>query len=203
MLRRLVLAASLLVPMSSVSATPIHYNIILEVNAVREFDPGIPSDPIYQVGNKYLGFFSVDDAVLQEDGLNQGGELFQFVLAIEDYLWSMNFPSDFSGFRGPPDGLGAPSPGFDVVGGEIVNLRGGVFGSADVPFVDFAPLSFGFGDNTFSAILTAGLGRSRGSIQGSLNVTRIPEPGTLGLLSALLIGLGLARARELESRHSA
>jgi hypothetical protein len=72
--------------------------------------------------------------------LNKPGVVFGFFTKIESMIWSSNFPypvSDFSGFRGP-DGLGSASPGFDVVAGQIVNLRGGVFGTSDFPFIDFS-----------------------------------------------------------------
>jgi hypothetical protein len=72
--------------------------------------------------------------------LNKPGVVFGFFTKIESMIWSSNFPypvSDFSGFRGP-DGLGSASPGSDVVAGQIVNLRGGVFGTSDFPFIDFS-----------------------------------------------------------------
>src|SRR6266567_6574041 len=87
-----------------------------------------------------------------------------FPLQIENLLWDpspSNHPPGttnvFAGFRGPvfgdpscPGGnadpivecLFAQSPGFDMefqqgVGVQITGIAGGVFGGADVPFVDF------------------------------------------------------------------
>lgn len=113
----------------------------------------VPCDT--EVGDNFFGIFTVEEALLATDGINLPGTLGDFVIVIGDYVWNMNDSgSDFVGFVGPtlPTGettAGATSPGFDVVGGRIVDIRGGVFGAFDFPFVDFtSPFS---GANTWAA----------------------------------------------------
>lgn len=194
---KVILALLLCTTALSSHAVPVPHRIVLEIEALRQCE-SCYNDPIYQVGNKYFGFLLVDDGILEEDGLNKKGELTQFWLRIEDYYWSMNLPdplSDFEGFRGP-DGLGSSSPGFDVVNGNIVNLRGGVYGQLDTPAVDFS----NSGANTFSTWLAVGLDsngkffdslgfrrRSYGHFLGSLKVYRIPEPTILSLFGASVL----------------
>jgi hypothetical protein len=161
-------------------ATPISYTLDFNVQFLNWVN-----DPDVQVGKTYPGFFTVDDALLATDGLNKPGVLSAFFIQMEDVVWDLLSPSDFRGFRGP-DGLGSSSPGFDVLGGEIVNLRGGVYGEADVPFVDFTFIGV---PNTFSTI------NESGSWSGSMNVRRVPEPGTLLLMGIGLLGLAGWRLR--------
>jgi hypothetical protein len=175
------------------------------------YDP--ESEPHYTVtesdagGNVYYGAFAIDSAILETDGLGKPGDLGFFVIKMEDNIWGYNFPinNSFRGFRGPiPDCpssacLGALSPGFDVVDGEITSLRGGVFGSGDVPFVDFGYS----GPNTFGA---HGLGVSLfhptswlvGS--GHMDVFRVSEPGSLALLSFALFAFVFVRTRRSSAR---
>ena len=90
---------------------------------------------------------------------------------------------------------GALSPGFDVINGDITNLRGGVYGAADVPFVDFSNVG---GANHFNALgLAVGapgtsfsrVGDGRTLFAGTMEIFRIPEPGTLGLFAIGLLAL--------------
>lgn len=162
------------------------------------------------VGNQYFGFFGVDSAVLASDGINKGADMAFFVIQMEDNIWAYNFPGNnsFVGFRGPRAEcplwcLGAPSPGFDVVGGEIVRLHGGVFGFQDVPFVDFSFL----GDDSFSALghREGGFGLGEqftfvSPVQGHMNVFRIPEPGSLVLLGLGLLGVVTIRRSRTSRR---
>lgn len=95
-------------------------------------------NPAVAIGNVYYGFFAIDDSILTTDGLNKPGDVFAFFTKIVNAIWSSNFPSPislFEGYRGPDNSI---SPGFDVVGGEIVNLRGGVVGPGDAFFIDFS-----------------------------------------------------------------
>jgi hypothetical protein len=180
----------------------------------------ITPQSIGAVGNHYFGFFAVDDAILATDGLNQPGVVFGFVTKIESNIWSSNFPnpvSDFSGFRGP-GGLGAASPGFDVVLGEIVNMRGGVFGGGDFPFIDFssnngpgAPDYFpptdgctgsycGNQANQFWTLGgSPGVENSGFAFGGSMLIHRVPEPSTVFLLALGLVGLAVSRTCRAQS----
>jgi hypothetical protein len=87
------------------------------------------------------------------------------------------------------DCVNAPSPGFDVHGGQITGLEGGVFGPSDVPFVDF------FG-TTFSSVDYA-----ETNLRGSLQVLPIPEPPTLLLLSSGVALATLVIRRRHGDRH--
>jgi hypothetical protein len=180
-------ALALLIFAPLAHALPISYSLDFTVQFLDS-----TNDPDVQIGNHYSGFFVVDDALLATDGLNQNGVLSDFFLQIEDTVWSLTTPSDFRGFRGP-NGLFDSSPGFDVVGGEIVNVRGGVFGINDTPFVNF---SVGTNNSFFTR-------NPSGSFGGGLGVAREPvaisEPTTLLLTGAGLLGLAGWRRRAVNS----
>ena len=121
-------------------ATPVAYDLFFTVEYLRTEAGFPPHDPRVQIGDVYTGSFTVDSALLATDGSNLAGNVSAFSISTEDVTWTMGlqFPlSEFAGFRGP-GGLGADSPGFDVAGGQVTNLRGGVYGRGDVPFVDFS-----------------------------------------------------------------
>lgn len=205
-MRAFVLFALLVGLPTTALAVPITYNITFKVDGVEEIDPGVVSDPIYQVGNEYFGSFVIEDDILDTDGINKPGTLYEFVILIEDYAWVMTLPnpvSDFDGFRGPepdnPDGanLGAPSPGFDVVDGRITNMRGGVFGDADEPFVDFAspPCCSALASNRFRASMDGGPFRSSGRIIGRFDVSRVAEPDAVWLIGVGLLAVAFVFRR--------
>ena len=193
-----LLAASFLLP-ATADAIPVSYQMVFKVDYI-DATASIPPAPQIAIGNQYYGSFTVDDGLLATDGANQAGTVFDFLVQIENVSWDFANPnpgSAFSGFRGP-GGLGSGSPGFDVLNGEIVNLRGGVFGSGDVPFVDFStdlrlpfvedPACAGtaYCGNAANSFFTL---NSNGGFGGSMRVARaIPEPSapmlaTLGLLA--------------------
>jgi hypothetical protein len=170
-------------------ATPIPYTIDFEVKYIE-----YSADSRLAVGNDYSGFFVVDSAILESDGINQAGDVSAFVIVMEEVIWSANLPdplSAFAGFRGP-GGLGADSPGFDTLGAEITNVRGGVFGGGDYPFVDFStsfdpslptppfPTNCGnYCGNLANAFWTI---NPLGAFGGTMRVHRVPEPSSLTLV---------------------
>jgi hypothetical protein len=168
--------------------------------------PGYASlDPRVAIGNIYTGSFSVDSAILAQDAINVAGDVGAFSISMEDVSWVMGNPfSSFAGFRGP-GGQGAASPGFDVVGGQITNLRGGVFGGADFPFVDFstdarlpftntAGCSGRFCGNRANAFSTSNpLGAFGGSMAVHAVAAPVPEPEAFAMLFAGFALVGLAR----------
>jgi hypothetical protein len=201
----LALAALLGAPLTA-TAIPITYQIKFtaltgSVTTSTYPDPlGSPTNQAEDAAGKvYFGLFAVDDEVLSTDGIGKPGNLDFFYIQMEDNIWGYNSAADnsFVGFRGPDPAnpfctstscLFAPSPGFDVVNGTITNLRGGVFGFADIPFVDFSPLG---GLNTFAAsghpfIEPGGTSTYVSNIVGTMEILPVTEPDTV-----LLSGLGL------------
>ena len=176
----------------------IDYKLTFEVDTVSFLDDSTGAfDSSSLLGKKYFGYYSIDDSILDSDGLNLIGDLLEFNIEMEDTYWDMNMPfpeSDFSGFRaGAPIGLGATSPGFDVIDGEIVNLQGGVYGTADFPFVDFSL----FGDNTFNALFFVNKFEGPATtiiagVQGSMGVTKVDEPSVVLLMVSGLVSLCVA-----------
>lgn len=215
--------ASLLVAPLAATATPITYQIKFTVltGSVRTVDwpeQGTPSfDDEDATGNVYFGRFAIDDEILASDGIGKPGNLDFFHIQMEDNIWGYNFAADnsFSGFRGPIPGdpfclmsmacLDAPSPGFDVVNGAITNLRGGVYGVNDIPFVDFSPLGAAnrfaaIGDVPFVEGTSASMvGTGSDGIYGTMEIFRVPEPGALSLfgLGLLILARTSRRARTL------
>ena len=222
---RLVLSVLAFATPLTASAIPITYQIEFtvltgNVTTVTFGDTWNGEPPAWTstnaVGKTYFGLFAVDSNVLLTDGLGKFGVLDYFFIQMEDNVWGYNLLSDnsFAGFRGQHADtscasaacLGAPAPGFDVVNGEIVNLRGGVYGAGDVPFVDFSP-RLGGGmqiPNMFSAIGNAPLqvGGTRSfvgsigatdGITGTMKLVRVSEPSVLLLFGLALAGLGLTR----------
>lgn len=155
------LAATLLAS-TAAHAIPISYTLNFDVGFVSS---AFPSDPDLKVGNRYLGSFTLDDALLLHDGLNQPGSLSAFRVQFEDVFWDMNDPTHFAGFRGP-NGFGL-TPGFDVLGGQVVNLRGGIFSRGDFPFIDFSLFNV---PGTFASASQAG------AFGGTMSVLRVAEP---------------------------
>lgn len=170
--------AALLVS-TAAHAIPVSYALNFDVAFISN---AIPSDPDLHIGNRYLGSFTVDDALLLHDGLNQPGSLNAFRVQFEDVIWDMNDPALFGGFRGP-NGFGL-TPGFDVLGGQVVNLRGGIFGRGDFPFIDFSV------DSRLGAFSSAS---QAGAFGGTMSVARVPEPplplwALASVLAAFLYG---------------
>lgn len=181
-----------------VVATPVSYQIEFTVNTIAgATDPGNCSPGSHNgaggfncsvaVGDTYFGEFTIDDALLTTDGENLAALVYDFVIEIAGITWDYLAPdpdSAFYGFRGP-DGLDSDSPGFDVAGGELVNLQGGVYGLSDIPYVDFSPFGPDGGLNRFGA------GDGRTWAYGDMLIARIPEPSTwtliaIGLMAACL-----------------
>lgn len=197
---RAALAIALLIAPPALLAAPTNYQISFNVDFVTT-----AIDPDVRVGKTYYGSFTVDSALLDHDGLNQLGNVSQFAIQMEDIIWNLGAPfpqSAFSGFRGPT-GRFASSPGFDVLGGEITNLRGGVFGIVDEPFVDFstylppgvptgAPLSCP-GSFCGNKVNSFGTVNPAGTFGGSMAVVRVSEPSTLALLVFGMAALAIHR----------
>lgn len=210
LVQQLIAILGLGVASLNVNATPITYGLEFRVQYVDS-----QMDSRLQVGNSYLGSLTVDDGILIADGINKVGSVSAFRIQMENVIWDLNLASlsnAFLGFRGP-EGLGSSSPGFDVLGGSVTNLRGGVFGSSDFPFVDFStnshgafsrsanvcganPTYCGNAANYFST------NNQLGIFGGSMLVYDVPQPPALFLLLLGLLGVLAYRSRKELITHS-
>jgi hypothetical protein len=205
------LALSVALIPSACFATPVDYLLQFTVDTIGgSTDPGNCSagelngaggfNCSIAVGDTYFGSLRIDDTLLAADGQNLRALVLHLVIDIAGIAWDSLIPypdSAFYGFRGP-DGLGSDSPGFDVAGGELVDLRGGVYGLSDAPYVDFSPLGPDGGLHRFGA------GDGRTWAYGDMLIARVPEapavplPGALWLLGSAWAVLTL-RTRRLRS----
>jgi hypothetical protein len=107
-------------------------------------------------------------------------------------------PNCLDGFRDPfsEDVFNRSGPGFVVRNGAIVGIGGGLYGSADVPFVDFDYM-FGWGAGRFRA-LTFG----QQMAEGVYSIRAIPEPSSavLVLLTLLLMAIQLKKRKHVSRR---
>lgn len=168
-------------------ASPVTYQLDFIVDTTFNthggpFSPGLDHFT-YQpaVGDVFHALVTVDDAALSVDGDHAGVPLEGFRLEMAGLAWDPNDPSSvFFGFRGPA--IGSVSPILVSSGGVLTGLKGGVYGGADVPFVDF------FNNGRFSA--DDGENVISGGIQaGAAPVSSVPEPGSMWSLGAGLAGL--------------
>jgi hypothetical protein len=170
---------------ASVFADPITYQIALTVTARDASGSSSPLPnrtftTVPEIGDTLHGTFSLDNSILQTDGTKNGVALSSFRIEIGGIVWDMLHPlssapdaTAFQGFRGM---FGfSSSPSFVVNGGEITQIVGGVYGGADVPFIDFYP------NGVFSS-LDAG----NSWVTGTLSVANVPAASAI-----LLVGAGL------------
>jgi hypothetical protein len=210
-LAAITLTALLGAPISAI-AIPITYQIkftvLSGVVTTRTYpEPSSEEDPTETqedaTGNVYFGLFAVDDEILKTDGINKPGQVEFFYIQMEHNIWGYNLAvnNSFEGFRGPGCGFCESSPGFDVIDGRLTNLRGGVYGEGDEPFVDFTwsePNTFNARGATFHRPgANIFVGGYNVSIQGTMEIFRVPEPGALPLFGAalLVLTLGIRRVR--------
>jgi hypothetical protein len=179
------------------SAAPITYVIDFAVGSAVNthggpFDTSDPDDFDYEpaVGDIFYAYVTLDDAALSLDGDHRGVPLDGFRLEIAGLVWDSNDPaSEFRGFRGPD--RPAVSPILVSSGGVLIGLKGGVYGSTDIPFVDF--------EDNGSYRAYDGTNAISGGMQPGVPLPSVPEPGTLWTLGAGLAGL-LAFSRRLLPR---
>ncbi len=214
---RILTLIALIVTSPIAAAIPILYGVEFKVESgnvvTQAFDEAgnFSTTTRNAVGNEYFGAFAVDSDVLQSDGIGKTGTLYFLFIKMEDNAWAYNFPGNNSltGIIGPngawcqeprPLCRGAAAPGFDVMNGEVIDLRGGVYGAGDIPFVNFSIRpdehhQFGAWGDPSSASSGNGLPGQSFSVlvggRGAMRVFRVPEPDAIGLLLLGLVGLGL------------
>jgi hypothetical protein len=138
-------------------------------------------------GQTFVGGFTVDADILATDGVVNTAPVYDLRMPFGNALYSTAEDNmTLLGFRNQY-GLGAIAPGFKILNGNVVDLVGGFYGGADVPFVDFFSPPYLPDANHFWAY-DGELGAS-----GSLTITRMPEPATLALLVFGLAGIGVQR----------
>jgi hypothetical protein len=192
------------------SATPIGYQVIFTVDAISNISPVFDNDLSTFVSPPFMGqqFYAtlrVDDAILATDGPANAGQLLSFSSRIAESFWRFSAPSsyfgDFQGFRGPcwnpalncGEIFTKDIIGFEVIGGVVVGLWGGVYGGSDVPYIDF-------NGNRFSSLTMfdinvppdAAYAYAIQPLSGTLSISRIPEPASLSLLLIAMFSLRAA-----------
>lgn len=140
-------------------------------------------------GTTFTGSFLVDDSVLTQTGSAISANVRNFSLQIGSVNWDQGRTSDFVGLRDgtSPLILGGSNLGFDVAGGTINGLVGGVWGPSDPPYLDFET------NNRFAALDPQGV-----MLVGSVMVApaALSEPGVLEMLALAVAGLlGVRRGR--------
>jgi hypothetical protein len=189
----LALTLSLLATMAA-QASVIHYQLVLSIDQIEQVQPCNDSYPASSnfgcrsVGEVFVGGFGVDDSILTTEGVNHTASIYDFFLPFGTALYSTGADNlTLFGFRNPFLGAGTGAPAFLIEGGEVVDLIGGVFASGDLPSIDFS----GWRDvapHRFDAF------DFRTHATGTLEVFRVPEPGTLALAMIALV-LGAQRTR--------
>jgi hypothetical protein len=191
--------------MQTAAAAVVSFNIVLTIESVNQVAPcdpdrsGVFSFGCVYEGEHYFGRVDVDSGLLSSDGIVRGASLAAFRLEFGNAIYSTG-PDNLTlaGFRDPQ--LGAPSPGLLVEGGTLVDFVGGVYGFADVPFIDMSGYA-GVERNRFRAFDGA-TGAS-----GSLMLYRVSAPASLwlvlGPLCILAVGTQRRSLKAVGSRNSA
>lgn len=198
---------SLIAYASAARATPILYSMTLHgsgqivSNTYATDQSGthlVKTTTENVIGGTYHGLFAIDSSILGTDGTQQqGAPLIFFTLQIADDIWSYHLPNNnaFAGFRGPGDF--SYEPGFNIANGRLIGMCGGVYGGADIPFVDFAQCDNGSYPNTFSAvgdefIVPNGTFSFPDLVEGTFTIQEVSEPGALLLAVVGFLFLAVA-----------
>jgi hypothetical protein len=198
----LILFALLLVP-GLAQATPIHYTITYTVDTLNGTPPPpgtfkLQFEPPIELGEVFTGSFDIDSADVIDTGLTLV-TIRNFFTEIHGITWDQNSPgAAFSGFRccggfvGP---MASPNQNALFAGGILVALNQGVFGLADVPFIDlflgapFTPPSTAGRFNVADLSVTG----ASGSYTLALTTAAVPGPMALLALGAGMLVLRLRR----------
>jgi hypothetical protein len=197
-----IMVGSVLAGAAQAALQTTAYNITLTIDRIEQYSTcnnalsGYYSFGCLSVGDSFTGSFSVDSAILSTDGVNNTASIFDFFLPFGRSLYATG-PENITlaGFR---NGTGfASAPGFLVEGGQLVDLVGGVYGSADIPFIDMHN-NLSVPRNSFIAY------DGRTAAYGSLTVAAaVPEPETYAMMALGLGAVGWAARRRKAAKELA
>lgn len=197
-----IMVGSVLAGAAQAASQTTAYNITLTIDRIEQYSTcnnalsGYYSFGCLSVGDSFTGSFSVDSAILSADGVNNTASIFDFFLPFGRSLYATG-PENITlaGFR---NGTGfASAPGFLVEGGQLVDLVGGVYGSADIPFIDMHN-NLSVPRNSFIAY------DGRTAAYGSLTVAAaVPEPETYAMMALGLGAVGWAARRRKAAKELA
>ena len=197
-----IMVGSVLAGAAQAASQTTAYNITLTIDRIEQYSTcnnalsGYYSFGCLSVGDSFTGSFSVDSAILSTDGVNNTAGIFDFFLPFGRSLYATG-PENITlaGFR---NGSGfASAPGFLIQGGQVVDLVGGVYGSADIPFIDMYN-NLSVPRNSFLAY------DGRTAAYGSLTVAAaVPEPETYAMMALGLGAVGWAARRRKAAKELA
>ena len=197
-----IMVGSVLAGAAQAASQTTAYNITLTIDRIEQYSTcnnalsGYYSFGCLSVGDSFTGSFSVDSAILSTDGVNNTAGIFDFFLPFGRSLYATG-PENITlaGFR---NGTGfASAPGFLIQGGQVVDLVGGVYGSADIPFIDMHN-NLSVPRNSFLAY------DGRTAAYGSLTVAAaVPEPETYAMMALGLGAVGWAARRRKAAKELA
>ncbi|WP_246099418.1 PEP-CTERM sorting domain-containing protein [Methylibium rhizosphaerae] len=197
-----IMVGSVLAGAAQAASQTTAYSITLTIDRIEQYSAcnnalsGYYTFGCLSVGDTFTGGFSVDSAILATDGLNNTASIFDFFLPFGRSQYATGTENvTLAGFR---NGSGfASAPGFLIQGGQVVDLVGGVYGSADIPFIDMHN-SISVPRNSFLAY------DGRTAAYGSLTVAAaVPEPETYAMMALGLGAVGWAARRRKAARQIA
>jgi hypothetical protein len=184
-------------------ASPLPYvmelttlSVVLPSDCPNPISTALRFDCDVAVGDTFVGTFSLVDTSILTAGVSPvNATVAHFVLAVGGLVWAQDFPypaSMFQGFRAGGT-FTSTQLGFIVDGGEITTFSLGtdVYGTADVPFVDFYPDAFA--GLAYPRFFAADAGGATISGSYALRAVDIPEPPPLSLIVLGFAGVGLLR----------
>jgi len=145
------------------------------------------------VGDSFVGHFSVDSSSLLTDGVHVNQHLYDLSLTFGDATYSTGIDNEYLAAI-TSGGYASMGPAFRVQGGQVVELYASFAGLADIPFIDFP--GFGGQSNRFAAL------DGPTYAEGTVTIASpAPEPEawamTLAGLAGVLVAVRMRRSAAL------